>query len=147
VEMLARPESAESDSAAEEEPAHVASPAPTPKLEYEDLEDGLKLLPGYVRSLLRIRVPVAVTLASARQSVRRILELGPGSIIQFRKSCEETLTLEVGNLTIAEGEAVKVGDKFGLWITSMTLPRERFHKVIAQVAGEDCHANVKAPQP
>jgi flagellar motor switch/type III secretory pathway protein FliN len=87
-------------------------------------------LPPYSRSLLRIRVPVVVTLAQKRQILRRIVELGPGSIIQFDKSCEETLDLDVGGHRVAIGEAVKVGDKFGLRITSIILPGERFQKVV-----------------
>ena len=83
-------------------------------------------LPSYSRSLLRIRVPVTVTLAAKRQPVSRIVELGQGSIIQFEKPCDETLDLQVGGHTIAAGEAVKVGDKFGLRITSIILPGERF---------------------
>ena len=71
-------------------------------------------LPPYTRSLLHIRVPVVVTLARKRQALGRIVELGPGSIIQFDKSCEEMLELSVGDHPIASGEAVKVGDKFGL---------------------------------
>jgi flagellar motor switch/type III secretory pathway protein FliN len=86
-------------------------------------------LPNYTRSLLRIKVPVIVTLAEQRQPLRRVIELGPGSIIQFDKSCEETLDLEVGNHAVARGEAVKVGDKFGLRITSIILPAERFRPV------------------
>lgn len=86
-------------------------------------------LPLYTRSLLRIRVPVVVTLAQNRQPLRRILEIGPGSIIQFDKSCEDTLDMSVGERPIAQGEAVKVGDKFGLRITSMILPDERFKPV------------------
>ena len=87
-------------------------------------------LPPYSRSLLRIRVPVVVTLAQKRQALSRITELGPGAIIQFDKSCEEMLELEVANKPIALGEAVKVGDKFGLRITSIVLPDERFHAMI-----------------
>ena len=86
-------------------------------------------LPQFAKSLLRIQVPVVVTLAQNRQSLGRILELGPGSIIHFEKSCDETLDLEVGGRRIAAGEAVKVGDKFGLRITAIALPDERFHKV------------------
>ena len=88
-------------------------------------------LPPYTRSLLQITVPVVVTLAEKRQPLGRIIELGPGSIIQFDKSCEEMLDLSVGNHRIASGEAVKVGDKFGLRITSITLPQERFYGVRA----------------
>lgn len=90
------------------------------------MEEGLRQLPPYARSLLKVRVPVTVVLASTRQRVSDILGLGPGSIVQFNKPCEAGLTLEVGSQKIAEGEAVKVGDKFGIWITSMALPEERF---------------------
>lgn len=86
-------------------------------------------LPNFSRSLLQIKLPVVVTLARKRQPVGQILKLGPGSIIQFDKSCEETLELEVGERSIATGEAVKVGDKFGLRINSMILPDERFAPV------------------
>jgi len=91
-------------------------------------------LPPYTRSLLRIKVPVVVTLAEKRQKLSRIIELGPGSIIQFDKSCEEMLDLEVGNQAVASGEAVKVGDKFGLRITAMVLPDERFSPVMRKNA-------------
>jgi len=86
-------------------------------------------LPTYARSLLHIKVPVMVTLAEKRQSLSRILEFGPGAIIQFDKSCEDPLCLEVGGQPVALGEAVKVGEKFGLRITSMILPGERFRSV------------------
>lgn len=83
-------------------------------------------LPLYSRSLLRIMVPVVVTLARKRQPLSHILELGPGSIIQFDKSCDAMLELDVAARSVALGEAVKVGDKFGLRISSITLPDERF---------------------
>jgi flagellar motor switch protein FliM len=69
---------------------------------------------------------VVVTLARKRQPLSRILELGPGSIIQFDKSCDAMLELDVATRSVAVGEAVKVGDKFGLRISAMTLPEERF---------------------
>lgn len=89
----------------------------------------LDQLPAYSRSLLRIKVPVVVTLAHKRQSLNQIMELGPGSIIQFEKSCEEMLELDVGGRSVATGEAVKVGDKFGLRINAITMPEERFERV------------------
>ena len=85
--------------------------------------------PPYTRSLLRVRVAVVVTLAEKRQTLGRILEISPGQIIQFDKPCEEMLDLEAGDCQIASGEAVKVGDKFGLRITSIVPPEERFWPV------------------
>jgi len=89
----------------------------------------VKSLPPYSQSLLRIPVSAVVVLAQKRQTLGRIVEFGPGSIIQFDKTCDEMLELHVGGRSIAEGEAVKVGDKFGLRVTSMVLPGERFEKV------------------
>lgn len=103
--------------------------APGRRIKYDTIDDGLRQLPNYARSILRIEVPVVVTLAATKQPVSRIVELGPGSIIQFDKSCEETLSLEVGGQEVAVGEAVKVGDKFGLRLTSMIMPEERFWTV------------------
>lgn len=103
------------------------SPArPRRQVQYETLEEGLDQLPPYAKSLLKIQVPVKVNLAESKVTVSRVLELGPGTILQFQKSCEETLTLEAGDQQIAVGEAVKVGDKFGLWITAIAMPDERF---------------------
>ena len=87
------------------------------------------VLPNYSRSLLRIKVPVTVKLAAKKQPVGKIVELVPGSIIQFSKSCDEMLELEVSGRTVAHGECVKVGEKFGLRITSLVLPGERFKPV------------------
>jgi flagellar motor switch protein FliN len=92
----------------------------------DDLTERLRNLPSYARSLLRISVPVSVHLASIKQPVSRVLNIGPGTIIQFEKNCEQPLTLCVGSQPLAEGEAVKVGEKFGIKLTQMILPGERF---------------------
>jgi flagellar motor switch protein FliN/FliY len=73
-------------------------------------------LPEHARGLLRVRVPVTVSLASQRKPVQEIIELGPGSIVKFDKTCDEPLALMVCGRPIATGEVVKVGDKFGLRI-------------------------------
>lgn len=96
---------------------------------YGSLAEGLSRLPTYARSLLKVAVPISVTLASTRRPVSSIIRLGPGAIIQFKKSCDETLTLEVAGLSIAAGEAVKIGEKLGLYITDIIMPEERFRRM------------------
>ena len=89
----------------------------------KDAGDGpVSDLPVYARGLLKIRVPVRVTLASQRKSIQEIIELGPGSIVKFEKTCDEPLELFVGDRPIATGEVVKVGDKFGLRIGGLLSP-------------------------
>lgn len=82
------------------------------------IEAELAQLPSFAQRLMRIQVPIQVTLASQRKSVQEIVELGPGSIIKFAKTCDEPLELSIGDRTIARGEVVKVGDKFGLRINN-----------------------------
>jgi len=94
-----------------------------------ELAQQLAQLPAYARSLLRIQVPVVASLATTRQPVGRVLELAPGTILHFNKPCDDPLSLHVGSCEVAVGETVKVGEKFGLKISSMVLPKERFEKV------------------
>lgn len=66
------------------------------------------------RRLLRLRVPVIVRLASQRMPVADILTLTPGAILEFDTPVDQELTLLVNNKPIGTGEAVKVGENFGL---------------------------------
>jgi len=98
-------------------------------------------LPGYAKSLLKIEIPVSATLASRRIPLSEILEIVSGSIITFEKQCDEPMTLEVGNRMIAEGEAVKVGDKFGIRIASILPPDEQFFAVQGLAKQRDAKAD------
>jgi flagellar motor switch protein FliN len=106
-------------------------PPPKPPAGDAGAAAALSKLPAYTRSLLRVEVPVQVVLAESKQSIDSIVRLGPGSIIQFEKSCEEMLDVEVAGHRIAQGEVVKVGDKFGIRVTSILLPEERFRPLRA----------------
>jgi flagellar motor switch protein FliN len=115
---MAEPPSENQDETAVAAPADVsAKPEAAAALTGIDAE--LNRLPEYSRRLLQIRVPVRVTLASQRKSIQEIIELGPGSIVKFDKTCDEPLELCIGDRPIAEGEVVKVGDKFGLRISGL----------------------------
>lgn len=94
-------------------------------------------LPPYTRSLLKIAVPLRVVLARQKRRVEKVTELAPGAILQFDKACDDLLDLEVGDRRIAQGEAIKVGDKFGLRISSIVLPDERFRSVGARSPSSD----------
>lgn len=108
-------------------PANARPPADSPSAEATAaIAVSVDGLPPYSRSLMSVKVPLVVTLAEAKKKVSEIVKLGPGTILQFEKPCEDMLDLEASGHAIAEGEAVKVGDKFGLRITSVRLPGERF---------------------
>ncbi len=95
---------------------------------------------AYLRTLLRVPLRASVTLARRKQPVANILQLSPGTIIQFEKSCEELLDLEIAGRIIAQGEAVKVGEKFGLRVLRILPPPEQVQVLKPQQhrASQDC---------
>ena len=72
-----------------------------------------------LQRIMHMRVPVIVRLAERKLSMQEIMRLGVGAIIEFVRSSDEPLELLVNNKTIGTGEAVKVGENFGLKITQV----------------------------
>ncbi len=78
----------------------------------------------FQHAVMSIKTPVTVTLARKRESLDRILNLVPGSMLTFDTHCDEPLTLEAGGHKIASGETIKIGDKFGLRIREIFTPTD-----------------------
>lgn len=71
-------------------------------------------MPGDTARILRLELPVICLLGDRRMSVQEVTALQPGSIIELPKKADEELTLVVNNRPIATGNAVKVGENFGI---------------------------------
>lgn len=69
--------------------------------------------------LMKLPVPVAVHLAKRKIDMSQLLSMAPGTLLTFEKSCEDLLDLYVNNRIYARGEAVKIGEKFGLKINEL----------------------------
>jgi flagellar motor switch protein FliN len=74
---------------------------------------------GGVQRLLSLRVPLVVKLAGKRMSVSAVSQMMVGTIIEFDKPAEEELDLVIGSKPIGLGVAVKVGEHYGVRITSI----------------------------
>jgi len=81
--------------------------------------------------LRNVPVPVIVKLAEKRIELGQLLAIGPGAIITFEKSCEDLLDLHVNNQLYCRGEAVKIGEKFGIKICEVGSAEERLSAVLA----------------
>lgn len=75
--------------------------------------------PGELQRILRLEVPVIVRLAERKLNMSEVMRLGTGAIIEFFKASDEPLELLINNKVIGAGEAVKVGENFGLRITAI----------------------------
>ncbi len=72
-----------------------------------------------LQRILKLEVPVIVKLAERKLLLSEVMRLGVGAIIEFIKSNDEPLQLLINNKPIGVGEAVKVGENFGLRITQI----------------------------
>ncbi len=66
-------------------------------------------------------VPVELTVELGRKNVRigEVLRLGPGSVLELTKANGEPLDIFVNNRLIARGEAVVVGERYGVRLTEV----------------------------
>lgn len=70
--------------------------------------------------ILHLEVPVIVKLAERKMTLENTLKIVNGSIIEFNKPVGDSqLDLMVTNKCIGRGEAVKVGENFGLRIAEI----------------------------
>lgn len=81
--------------------------------------------PEDVNRILHIEVPIIVQLSQRTMPLSEILDLTPGSIIEFTKPSDGELELKVNNKIIGSGQAVKVGENFGLRVARIGSLRER----------------------
>ncbi|MGB2988310.1 MAG: FliM/FliN family flagellar motor switch protein [Phycisphaerae bacterium] len=76
-----------------------------------------------IKRILGLSVPVTVMLADRPLPIETILEVTVGTIIEFEVMFDSELLLQVADRTIGSGQAVKVGENFGLRITAIdTVP-------------------------
>jgi flagellar motor switch protein FliN/FliY len=85
--------------------------------------------PPNVQMLLDINLNVTIELGRTRLSIRKILELGPGSIIELDRLAGEPVDLLVNDKVVAKGEVVVVDEYFGIRIISLVSPEERIKQL------------------
>lgn len=77
----------------------------------------MTILPAGLTQARSLEVPVIVRLGQCAMNVRKVLDLVPGSIIELATPADSELQLLVNNKHIGFGNAVKVGENFGIRIT------------------------------
>ncbi|MEM7810721.1 MAG: FliM/FliN family flagellar motor switch protein [Planctomycetota bacterium] len=82
-----------------------------------------------IRRLQQVPVQIVVELARKKVDLESILSLSQGSLVTFSKSCEEPVDLYVNNYRYCRGEAVKIGENFGLKVTEVGVVEAREKRV------------------
>jgi flagellar motor switch protein FliN/FliY len=75
--------------------------------------------PANLEVLLDVPVKVTVELGACQMSMRDVLQLNSGSVVQLDKVAEAPVDLYVNQKRIAHGEVVVVEDRLGIKITKV----------------------------
>jgi len=70
-----------------------------------------------LETILALEVPVIVQIAERIMTVEEVTGIAPGTIIELSKSANDDLEILVNNTTIGTGNAVKVGENYGIRVT------------------------------
>lgn len=79
--------------------------------------------------LMDIPLEVTVELGRTQRSVKEILEMSSGSIIELDKLAGEPVDILVNNRYIAKGEVVVIDENFGVRITDILSQADRLHNL------------------
>ena len=79
--------------------------------------------------LLDIPLQVVVELGHTEMPIQKILDLGPGSVIELNRLAGEPINILVNGKLVARGEVVVVDENFGVKITHIISPMERLSQL------------------
>lgn len=80
-----------------------------------------------IDTILKLHVPLLVMVGECRMPVDDVLSMGPGAILELERPADSDLILMVNNKQVGSGQAVKVGENFGVKITHIESARERIN--------------------
>lgn len=114
--------------------SHTLNPEETAELLQENPQQangnsGQSRLSRELEFLYDVPLQVSVEVGRARILLKDLLQMGEGYVVELDKLAGEPLDLYVNSRLIARGEAVKVGDKFGIKLTEVVSQSDRVEKL------------------
>ncbi len=124
------------DTAAEEDPWAAAleeqSSTEAQAAPIEQLNDSSKSKANSDMNLdmiLELPVTISMEIGRTKISIRNLLQLSQGSVIELDRLAGEAMDVLVNDTLIAHGEVVVVNDKFGIRLTDVISADERIRKL------------------
>ena len=79
--------------------------------------------------ILDIPVTISMEVGNAQMTIRNLLQLNQGSVVELDRLAGDALDVLVNGTLIAHGEVVVVDDKFGIRLTDIVSPSERINRL------------------
>lgn len=123
---LAEQTATQAPAAAQPAPAAAASPAthvfqPLMNADIEGNSD--------IDMIMDIPVQLTVELGRTRLTIKNILQLGQGSVVELDGLAGEPMDIFVNGYLIAQGEVVVVDEKYGIRVTDIVTPSDRISRL------------------
>jgi flagellar motor switch protein FliN/FliY len=80
-------------------------------------------------TIMDIPVTISMEVGRSQISIRNLLQLNQGSVVELDRIAGESLDVMVNGTLIAHGEVVVVNDKFGIRLTDVISQTERIKKL------------------
>ncbi len=118
----------------EEEPAAPEPKPPAAKVASEDVfrplgPDSGSSQARELEMIMDIPVKLTVELGRTKLTIKQLLELAQGSVIELEGLAGEPMDILINGYLVAQGEVVVIEDKYGIRITEIITPSERIHKL------------------
>lgn len=79
--------------------------------------------------ILDVPLQISVELGRAKKTIKEILEMGPGSVVELDRLAGEPVDMIVNGKLIAKCEVVVINETFGIRITDIVHPLERMNSL------------------
>ncbi|MBV5300267.1 MAG: flagellar motor switch protein FliN [Methylococcales bacterium] len=79
--------------------------------------------------ILDVPVVISMEIGRTQISIRNLLQLNQGSVVELERFVGEGLDVLVNGMLIAHGEVVVINDKFGIRLTDVISPSERVKRL------------------
>lgn len=111
----------ETDQQLQAEPAQLQQA----KLENLQAEDTMVDEDTNLSAILDIPVSLSVVIGQTKISIRNLLQLNQGSVVELDRLAGEPLDVMVNNTLVANGEVVVVNEKYGIRLTDVVSKHDR----------------------
>jgi len=108
--------------------ADEARPVENPSMISDPEGDAADRPTADISMILDIPVTLSMEIGQTRISISELLKLSRDSVIELQRMADEPMDVLVNGTLVAHGEAVVVGDRFGIRLTDVISPQERLRK-------------------
>lgn len=91
-----------------------------------------KLPAADLARIMDVQVEVTVELGRRRLPISDVLQLAPETMLEFFKRSDEPLDIRVNGHLVARGEAVVMGERYGVRVTEVVKPKDANQKSMEQ---------------